>query len=305
MRKDHGDIEGGLNDKTIAVLGAGKMGTLFVDALLNKAGVAASKLRVTVKHSDHARQLNERMGVSVTLDNAAAATGADLLLLCVKPQQVPELLAEIDGAISNNTLLISIATGVSIASIESCLRTPIAVIRAMPNTACRIGKGMTAFCHGARLNAEMLAIANRLFETLGRTAEVDEPLLNAVTGLSASGPAFVYVILEAMAEGGVRAGLTRQLATTLAAQAMLGAASMALQTNQHPALLKSEVTTPAGCTIEGLLELEDGGIRATLIRAVTAAAEKAARIAPPSLSNSSYSKTVAEPPFYGTAEVPL
>jgi pyrroline-5-carboxylate reductase len=152
----------------------------------------------------------------------------------------------------------------------------------MPNTACRIGKGMTALCRGRHATGEVVADAEAIFATMGRTVEIDEALMNAATGLSASGPAFVYIILEALAEAGVRAGLPRQVSMLLGTQATLGAAAMVLETGQHPAMLKEEVTTPAGCTIDGILELETGGIRATLIRAVCTAAEKAGLMAPAS-----------------------
>ena len=145
---------------------------------------------------------------------------------------------------------------------------------------------MTALCTGRFAGAEHLAEASELFGLMGRTAEVEESMMDAITGLSASGPAFIYTILEALAEGGIRVGLPRELATTLAAQAALGAASMVLETGQHPAILKSEVTTPGGCTVEGLLELETGSIRATLIRAIDTTTRKASTLARPAVSAS-------------------
>ena len=269
-----------LYDKTVAVLGAGQMGSVLVASLLRKKTVMANRLRATVKHATRTGQLSEKLGIRVTTDNVAAVRDAHLVFLCVKPQHVTELLTEIRGAVSPDAAVISIATAVTTDSIERILGEH-RVVRAMPNTACRVGAGMTALCRGRHADDAAMTDAKMIFSTMSRTVEIDESLMNAATGLSASGPAFVYIILEALAEGGVRAGLPRDVSMQLAAQATLGAAIMVLETGQHPAMLKEEVTTPAGCTIDGILELEVGGIRATLIRAVSTAAEKARLMIPP------------------------
>ncbi len=273
-------VTGSLESKVIAILGAGKMGSLLAVSLLRDSGVPAGRIRATVRHDDNARALEEKLGIKVGTDNLAAVKGADIVFVCVKPQYVSELLQETRAVLAPTAVVISIATGIATRSIEDMIGDGIAVVRAMPNTACRIGQGMTAVCLGRHVSKSVLADAERMFAKMGRTAEVDEQLMDAVTGLSASGPAFVYIILEALAEGGVRAGLPRSLATLLAAQATLGAASMVLHTGEHPAVLKAEVTTPGGCTVDGILELEDGKIRATLIRAIATTAAKAGRMAP-------------------------
>jgi pyrroline-5-carboxylate reductase len=158
---------------------------------------------------------------------------------------------------------------------EKCLGAPVAVIRAMPNTPCAVGAGMTALCKGAHADDSHVELARLLFETVGRVVVVDEKHMDAITGLSASGPAYIYIILESLAEGGVKVGLPRDLATLLAAQATMGAAKVVLDTGDHPALLKDAVTTPAGCTIDGIMELEEGKLRVTLIKAVVKAAHRA------------------------------
>jgi pyrroline-5-carboxylate reductase len=266
---------------TLAVLGAGKMGSVLLTAIAKSRHCNFSNVRATVKHAHRAALVSEQLGIAVTTNNREAIGAARVVLLCVKPLYVQPVLQEVRSELREDALIISIASAVTTRAIESTLGRHLAVVRAMPNTACRIGQGMTALCAGRFATAEHLAEAAELFNLMGRTAEVEESMMDAVTGLSASGPAFIYTILEALAEGGVRVGLPRDLATTLAAQAALGAASMVLETGTHPAILKSEVTTPGGCTVEGLLELETGSIRATLIRAVDTTTRKAGTLARP------------------------
>ena len=268
-----------LHNKTVAILGAGQMGSVLVASLVRKGTVKPNRLRATIKHAARITELSKTLGIGVTTDNVAAVRGAHLVFICVKPQHVPEVLSEIRASISPDAAVISIATAVTTDSIERTLGEH-RVVRAMPNTACRVGAGMTALCRGRHADDAAMAAADTIFSAMGRTVEIDEALMNAATGLSASGPAFVYIILEALAEGGVRAGLPRDVSMLLGAQATLGAATMVLETGQHPAMLKEEVTTPAGCTIDGILELEVGGIRATLIRAISTAAEKARLMTP-------------------------
>ncbi len=268
-----------LRGKTIAVLGAGKMGGLIVRALLDSGAVEAQRLRATVKHEEHAREAQQTLGINVGTSNAEAARAADVVLICVKPSGVARVLETIRPVLSRGALVISIATGVTTEGMESMLEPGVPVIRAMPNTACRIGCGMTALSPGKCCQPSHMLLAEAVFSLMGKTAEVDEIHMDAVTGLSASGPAFIYIVLEALAEGGVRVGLSREIATIFAANAALGAASMVLSTGAHPAVLKDEVTTPGGCTIDGILELEEGNIRATLIRAITTTTRKASQLA--------------------------
>jgi pyrroline-5-carboxylate reductase len=268
-----------LRNKTIAVLGAGKMGGLIVRALLDSGVVEASSVRATVKHEERARELRQTLGVKVGTSNPEAARGADVVLICVKPSGVAKVLESIRPVLAREALVISIATGVTTEGIESMLEPQMPVIRGMPNTACRIGCGMTALASGKCAQPSHMEMAEAVFSLMGKTAEVDEIHMDAVTALSASGPAFICIVLEALAEGGVRVGLSREIATIFAANAALGAASLVLSTGAHPAVLKDEVTTPGGCTIDGILELEEGNIRATLIRAITTTTRKASQLA--------------------------
>jgi pyrroline-5-carboxylate reductase len=264
-----------LAQKRVAVLGAGKIGGILLRALLDQGLLMPERTCATVQHAERARALAHTYNVAVGTENRKAVRDAEVVLICVKPQQVKQLLEEVRDAARPEQLFISVAASVPTAFIEKGLAAKIPVIRAMPNTPCSVRRGMTALCKGSYAEDAHIELAQALFETVGRTAVVDEKHMDAVTGLSASGPAYLYIILESLAEAGVKVGLPRDLATLLAAQTMLGASSVVLETGHHPALLKDEVTTPAGCTIDGILELEEGKLRVTLIKAVVKAAHRA------------------------------
>jgi pyrroline-5-carboxylate reductase len=263
----------------IAVLGAGKMGGILVHAFLRCGLFPREHVSATVAHPSRALALSDQFGISVTTDNLQAAEQADVLLLGVKPQQMADVVSGIAPALNPGKLLISVAASVKTSAIEAAADCDIPVIRAMPNTPAMLGAGITAICRGKFVSDQQLALAEQIFATVGRTVIVDEKHMDAVTGLSGSGPAFLYIIIEALAEAGVNVGLPRDIATLLAAQTTYGAAKMVLETGSHPALLKDEVTTPAGCTVEGILELEEGGLRVTLIKAVKRATERARELA--------------------------
>jgi pyrroline-5-carboxylate reductase len=268
-----------LAGKQVAVLGAGKMGSILLQALLREGLLARETTRATVAHPDRARALQEKLQVKVLTSNAEAVRNADIIFLCVKPQVVQEVIEEIRDQITPAQLLISVAASVPTSQIEAVLGKPVPVVRAMPNTPCALGAGMTGLCKGRHAQAEHVQLASALFDVVGRTVTVDEKHMDAVTGLSASGPAFIYIILESLAEAGVKVGLPRDVATLLAAQTTMGAAKVVLETGDHPALLKDAVTTPAGCTIDGIMELEEGKLRVTLIKAVVKAAQRAKELA--------------------------
>ncbi|HXX71845.1 MAG TPA: pyrroline-5-carboxylate reductase [Candidatus Acidoferrum sp.] len=259
----------------LAVLGAGKIGGILIDAFVKQGLVSPKNIFATVQRAGRERKSASALGVSLGNDNREAVRKADVVLLCVKPQTVAQVVDEIKKELTEKKLLISIAASVSTDYIERRLSAKVPVIRAMPNTPSMVGEGITAIAKGKLATEEDVETAERLFGAVGRTVVVDEKNMDAITGLSASGPAFIYIILESLAEGGVKAGLSRELATLLAAQTALGAAKVVLETGHHPALLKDTVTTPAGCTIDGILELEEGGLRVTLIKAVVRAAERA------------------------------
>jgi pyrroline-5-carboxylate reductase len=264
-----------LSHKKLAVLGAGKMGGILLRAFLDQKLTQPGHATASVRHAERAAALSKELGVRVGTDNRAAVRGADVVLLAVKPATVGEVLREISAEIKPGTLVVSVAASVPSKEIEKHLVPNVAVARAMPNTPCAISCGMTAVAGGVHAKPADLDLAKAMFEAVGRVVVLDEKYMDAVTGLSASGTAFVYIILESLAEGGVKAGLPRDIATLLAAQTMQGAARTVIETGDHPALLKDAVTTPAGCTIDGILELEDGKVRVTLIKAVMKAAERA------------------------------
>lgn len=265
--------------KRVAVLGAGKIGGILIKALLEKQLLSSKATVATVQHEEKARSLSQKWGIPVGTNNRAAARHADIILVCVKPQIVDEVIAQIRPVVTKNQIIISVAASVPTSQIERTLKRAVPVVRAMPNTPCVLGCGMTALCKGKFATAKHLEMASALFGVVGRTVVVDEKHMDAVTGLSASGPAYIYIILESLAEAGVKVGLPRDIATLLAAQTTLGAASVVLETGDHPALLKDAVTTPAGCTIDGILELEEGKLRVTLIKAVVKAAQRAKELA--------------------------
>jgi pyrroline-5-carboxylate reductase len=267
-----------LSDKKLAVLGAGKLGGILLRAYLKQELFSPKRVTATVKHSEKASALAKELGVSVATDNRKAVTGADIVLLGVKPQVVGDVLKEIAPELNEKTLVLSVAASVPTSYIEHRLGEKVPVVRAMPNTPSAVGCGMTGICRGAHAGPDHLEMARAMFNAVGRTVVVDEKNMDAVTGLSASGPAFAYIILESLAEAGVKVGLPRDVATLLAAQTMKGAASVVLETGDHPALLKDAVTTPAGCTIDGIMELEEGKLRVTLIKAVVKATSRAGEL---------------------------
>lgn len=268
-----------LTNKKVAFLGAGKMGGIILQALLKHGRLSSKSIFATVAHAERAKGLATKLKVKVGTDNVEAAKGADIILIAVKPQVVEDVVREIGGKLTPKQLIISMAASVPTSMIEKNLPPNIPVIRAMPNTPCLMGAGMTAICKGKHATANHLAMTTELFDVVGRTVIVDEKHMDAVTALSASGPAYIYIILESLAEAGVKVGLPRDVATLLAAQTALGAAKVVLETGDHPALLKDAVTTPAGCTIDAIMELEEGKLRVTLIKAVVKAAQRAKELA--------------------------
>jgi len=262
-------------NKRLAVLGAGKMGGILLSAMIKQGLLAPEHTTATVAHAERTEKVASDLGVAVGTDNVKAAENADIVVIAVKPQGVRQVLEQVRHVARRDQLFISVAASVPTQYMERVLGGDVPVIRAMPNTPAMLGCGMTAICKGMFASAEHLDLARTLFDTVGKTVIVDERHMDAVTGLSASGPAFIYIILESLAEAGVKVGLPRDLATTLAAQTMFGSARVVLETGHHPALLKDAVTTPAGCTIDGIMELEEGKLRVTLIKAVVKATQRA------------------------------
>jgi pyrroline-5-carboxylate reductase len=264
-----------LKGKKLAVVGVGKLGEAVIAGLLKQGEVKASDIAGSVGHEASLGRVRERLGIEATLDNRGLVEGRDVVVLAVKPQNMERVLAEMAGSLTPGHLLISLAASVTTAYVQERLAQPVPVVRAMPNTPSVLNAGMTALCGGLYARPEHLKTAESIFRCVGETVFVDEYLMDGVTALSASGPAYLYVVVESLAEAGVKLGISREVSTLLAAQTMLGAARMVLESKAHPALLKDMVTTPAGCTIDGLMELEEGKLRVTLIKAVVKAAGRA------------------------------
>ena len=261
-------------ERTTGFIGAGQMaralGRGFVTAGLIDASRIVAFDPVPAAGEQFAAEL---AGAKLLASNQAVVSSADVIWIAVKPQQMSAVFDEVRPAVSSDKLFVSIAAGIPLARLYEGLGTQ-RVVRVMPNTPCLVGQGASAFALGNQAKAEDAGWVERLLTAVGTAAQVDEKLLDAVTGLSGSGPAFVYTIIEALSDGGVRAGLPRSLATALAAQTVRGAAEMVLVTGEHPAVLKDHVASPGGTTIAGLQALEHHGVRAALIAAVVAATER-------------------------------
>jgi len=263
---------------TIGFFGAGKMATALAKGFV-KAGLVTPKQLIASDPSDAARAAFAReVGAKTTAVNAEVVKFAEVLILAVKPDQVTGALAEIRERFTDKNLLISIAAGVTLAKLEAGLGAGARVVRVMPNTPALVGASASAFALGQSALPADAELAQKLLSAVGVAFQVKESLLDAVTGLSGSGPAYVYLFIEGLSDGGVAAGLPRDMATKLAAQTVLGSAKMVLETGLHPAALKDMVASPGGTTIEGLHELEKGKLRGTVISAVRVATEKSKKL---------------------------
>lgn len=250
------------------------MGGIILRALLDQGLLAPERTSATVVEADLERARAAHPGVGIGADNRQAVSQAEVVLMCVKPNQIQQVLKDIQPAVQPGQVFLSIVTATSTEAIEAALG-KVAVVRIMPNTPALVREGMMAICKGKYATDEQVEMTRTLFSAIGRTVVVEEKHMDAITGLSGSGPAYIFVILDALADAGVKLGLPRQVALLLAAQTTRGAATLVLESGAHPAVLKDEVTTPAGTTIAGLVELEEGKLRATLIKAVSAAARRA------------------------------
>lgn len=262
--------------RKLGVIGAGVMGKALIQGLVRKNVIPVQQVWATAKTEVSCEKIRAELEVQACTNYKDLLEGTDVLLLCVKPKGVKQALERLKSyGLPENTLLISIVAGATLEQIEGGLGTKNPVIRAMTNTPCLVGQGMTAICAGQHATEAHLKLAHRIFEAVGECIELDESHFDAVTSLSGSGPAYMYLMMEALADGGVRVGLPRSAALKIVSQTVLGAASMVQQSGRHPASLRDDVTTPAGCTIGALLVMEDGKIRSVLARAV----EEATRIA--------------------------
>lgn len=257
----------------IGFIGGGNMAEAIIRGLLRGAFPAAG-IVVSEPGAERRRLLQEQFGVTLAADNLEVARGCGLVVLAVKPQIAAEVLSGIGAAFAGDKLLISILAGVATATIEDFFDGAPRVVRAMPNTPALVGAGATALCPGRFAGVDDLLVARHLFEAVGSVQVVGEAQMDAVTGLSGSGPAYVFTIIEALADGGVQEGLPRDTALALAVQTVLGAARLVQESGEHPAVLRDKVCSPGGTTIAGLKALEEKGLRAALMEAVGSAARR-------------------------------
>jgi pyrroline-5-carboxylate reductase len=269
-----------MNGRQFAVLGgAGKMGGALIDGLLASGKVAPEAIIATARHAASLEKMSDRR-IRTGLDNLAAVRGADVIVLAVHPDETAEVLRQVAPALSADKILISIVTGVRTRRLEDMIGADVPVLRANPNLAVVVQQSATVICRGRFATAAHAALTKELFATVGLVEELDERHMNASTGLGGCGPAFVFKIIEALSEGGVKMGLPRDVSRKLAAQVLRGASELVLKTGRHPASLKDEVTTPGGCTIDGIAKLEERGLAIALIDAVETSTRKAGMLWP-------------------------
>jgi len=263
-----------LAQHTIGFIGAGNMAEAMIRGLVRGNHVPADRIAASGPRKERLDELRAAYGIDVTTHNREVVQRCGLIVLSIKPQIMDKVLREVGDQLKPGTLIVSIAAGVDTETIEEAVPDGVRVVRAMPNTPALVGAGATAISPGKHASETDLATAKALFDAVGITVELDESHLDAVTGLSGSGPAYIFLILEALADAGVKVGLSRRNAQRLAAQTVMGSAKLLLETDEHPGKLKDMVTSPGGTAIAGLHTLEAGGLRTTLINAVETATKR-------------------------------
>ncbi|MDI6725414.1 MAG: pyrroline-5-carboxylate reductase [Smithellaceae bacterium] len=264
-----------LQDKVVGFLGTGNMGEALIKGLLHGQICRAEQIICSDAKEPILMAIRKSHGVKTTASNREVVRLADIVVLAVKPQIMREVISEISGELDRSKLVISIAAGVPLESIEACAGKELKLIRVMPNICSAVREGMSAIASGRHATEEDRLLAKTIFDATGKSLFIEENLLDAVTGLSGSGPAFIFLIIDALADAGVKMGLPRKDALLLAAQTILGAAHMLMETGEHPGKLKDMVTSPGGTAIAGLHTLEKGGLRTTLMNAVEASTNRA------------------------------
>jgi len=263
-----------IKGRTVGFLGAGNMGEALIKGLLAAKLVPAQAIFATDVRPERLKELDRQYGIQISSDNAELVKRADIVILAVKPQIMDAVATEIAPAVTRRKLLISIAAGVATDKIRARLPRDARLIRVMPNTPALVLEGATAIARADGLEPGDLDVAREIFGAVGRVVVLGEEMIDAVTGLSGSGPAYVAIVIESLADGGVRMGLDRATAMTLATQTVLGAAKLLLETGLHPGALKDMVSSPGGTTIAGIAALEEGGLRTTFIKAVERATQR-------------------------------
>lgn len=258
----------------LALIGAGAMGEALLRGLIAAKTYAPTDLVLCGRRPERVQELADSLGAHVAASPEEAVHGADVVLLAVKPHIVEAALAPLRDVLTPHQILVSVAAGISLSRLEACLNAPVPIVRAMPNTPALVGMGATAICAGSHVKPADLEAALAIFASVGLCVQAEEKWFGAVTGLSGSGPAYVFLFIEALADGGVRAGLPRDVALQLAAQTVLGSAQMVLETGKHPGALKDQVASPGGTTIAAIHALEKGAFRGTVMDAVVASANR-------------------------------
>ncbi len=271
-----------LNDQVVAVIGAGNIGRALIGGLLNAHEFDPSQIRATRRSEPSLTDLAEQFpGIQTTTDNRSAVTGASVIVLAVKPQYAFRVVEEIREQVTENALVISVLAGITTDGLREAFGKSVPVIRTMPNTPMLVDEGATAIAPGVFAGERHVAVARQMFEAVGRVEVVPESLMDAVTGLSGSGPAYVYMVIEALTDGGVKQGIPRPIALRLAAQTVFGSAKLVIETGKHPAILRDEVTTPGGTAIAAVADLESHGLRTMLINAVATATARSKDLSKP------------------------
>ena len=264
-----------LNDEIVAVIGAGNIGRSLIGGMIRSELIAPERVIATRRTPSALDEIADEFdGLRTTTDNVAAVREASIVLLTIKPQSRAEVVTEIRDHLSRSALVISVLAGITTERLQVAFGQDQPVVRAMPNTPALVDEGATALTPGTYAEPEHIEMARLIFEAVGEVVETRESLMDAVTGLSGSGPAYVYMFIEALTDAGVKQGLSRDVASTLAAQTVFGAAKLAIETGKHPAILRDEVTTPGGTAIAAVSELESRGLRTTIINAVATATER-------------------------------
>ncbi len=263
-----------LRNKTVGILGTGNMGEALLRGLLQGHVCKPEQILCSDIRPEKLREIRESLGIKGTSHNVEVVKHSDIMILSVKPQMMKPVIEEIARHLDLSKLIISIAAGVPLAAIESCAKKDLKLIRVMPNICVSVREGVSAVAGGPHAQKEDLTMAKTIFDSVGKTVFVEEDLLDAVTGLSGSGPAYIFLIIDALADAGVKVGLSRSDALLLASQTVLGSAKMMIETGEHPGRLKDMVTSPGGTSIAGLHTLEQGGVRTTLINAVEVATQR-------------------------------
>ena len=265
--------------RRIAILGAGRIGEALISGLLSSGWRDAADLTASTRREERVAELAERFGIAATTSNAEAAAGAALLVIAVKPQDLDTLLGELGPLVQPDQTVLSIAAAVPTAAIERHLAHGVPVVRAMPNTPSTVHEGIAGVCPGAHAGEQHLELAEEALRHLGRVVRVSEPLMDAVTAVSGSGPAYFALLAEAMIEAGILLGISREISTQLVVQTMLGTAKQLRDEGIHPVELREMVTSPGGTTIAAIRELEQAGVRAAFLNAIQAAMDRARELA--------------------------